>query len=89
MNKVPKAFDEIGTQFLPDKDPEQEDEDKFGMISNIVEKYAFIVFFILFVIYNMFYWSWLYNSSGYLDWPEINPLLNSLNPTEKTDMASS
>jgi hypothetical protein len=46
------------------------------MYANFIEKSAFAVFFLLFVIYNVIYWTWLFTSSGYNDWAEVNTTLN-------------
>jgi hypothetical protein len=33
-----------------------------------LEKYGFILFFALFLVFNLIYWPWLLISSGYYDW---------------------
>jgi hypothetical protein len=35
---------------------------------NFMEDYSFFVFALLFVIFNIVYWSWLFTASEYLDW---------------------
>lgn len=55
---------------------EDKKSDQFELYTRMIEKFAFAVFFLLFVIYNILYWSWLFTSSDYYDWGEINTTLN-------------
>lgn len=55
----------------------QKEADKFEMYVNVIEKYAFFVFLVLFVIFNVIYWTWLFESSGFYKWPEVNPDFNA------------
>lgn len=61
-----------------DEDEDEMDDEvaKFDFYARIVEKFAFAVFFLLFIVYNVIYWVWLFRSSQYWEWAEINETLN-------------
>jgi len=43
---------------------------------NFMEDYSFFIFALLFLVFNISYWTWLLSSSGYFDWDpnsEHNP----------------
>lgn len=58
------------------EDVKEEEADQFDLYVGFIEKSAFAVFFLLFVIYNVIYWTWLFNSSAYYDLAKVNTTLN-------------
>ena len=38
------------------------------IFSELVERYAFVIFSVIFIVFNVVYWTWLLQAAKYFDW---------------------
>lgn len=49
---------------------------KYERFAEFIEKYAVVIFSVVFIIFNVIYWSWLLTVSDYYNW-SVNETLNA------------
>jgi len=68
-----------GRERTPSPSPSvwSEELNRYELIAEFTEKWAFFIFSVIFFVFNIIYWSWLLVESEYLNWT-VNATHNGL-----------